>query len=531
VRTHPRLLAVLAVAVAVIVLMVVTAPAAAGEPVYTPPVDAPIADPFRAPASRYGSGNRGIEYATTPGTAVRAIGAGEVVFAGPVAGALHVTVRHPDGLRSSYSFLATITVSRGDHVLRGDTVGTSADRLHLGVRHGDRYIDPALLFAAAVRVRLVPVPEEGVRAAASEIAALRQLTFGVLHGPGFLERAVRWLGDRGTDALDLVGGLASNAPLPVVARRLVSVAVDLGDALAPLPAPCTPPSVAVTAAVGRRVALLVGGLGSSSSDAAIDSLDTARLGYAAGDVVRFSYAGGLVPDATDRVATGVARPYRPRDTQRDLRASARLLATTISALAATVPDASIDVFAHSQGGVVARLAMRELALRGTVPASVDLVVTLGAPHQGSSLATAVAVVGRSPLGTIALDVLGGATNLDPAAPSPAQLAPGSEAFGDRALADGVRWLSLAARGDLVVPSESTELPGAAHVVVAVDGVLAHARLPGADEVTDEIGLALAGRPPRCEGRVDRVLDVLAGGATALGHDVLLATVDQLVVGD
>ena len=30
--------------------------------VLTPPVDAPVLDPFRAPAGPYGPGNRGIEY-------------------------------------------------------------------------------------------------------------------------------------------------------------------------------------------------------------------------------------------------------------------------------------------------------------------------------------------------------------------------------------------------------------------------------------------------------------------------------------
>ena len=55
-----------------------------------------------------------------PGTPVRAANAGEVTFAGNVAGSLHVVVAHAGGLRTSYSFLATIAVRRGQHVARGD---------------------------------------------------------------------------------------------------------------------------------------------------------------------------------------------------------------------------------------------------------------------------------------------------------------------------------------------------------------------------------------------------------------------------
>ena len=105
---------------------------------YHPPVDAPVRDPFRPPAGPYGPGNRGIEYATTPGTRVVAIGPGVVVFAGPVAGERYVTVRHPDGLRSSYSYLATIAVREGDVVSEHTVVGLAGPRLHLGCPPGRR---------------------------------------------------------------------------------------------------------------------------------------------------------------------------------------------------------------------------------------------------------------------------------------------------------------------------------------------------------------------------------------------------------
>lgn len=105
---------------------------APGPPRYQPPVSAPISDEFRPPAEPWLAGNRGLEYDTTPGTAVTAIGPGLVVFAGSVADGLYVTVLHPDGIRSSYSFLAVISVSRGDRVRAGTVVGVAGDLFHLG---------------------------------------------------------------------------------------------------------------------------------------------------------------------------------------------------------------------------------------------------------------------------------------------------------------------------------------------------------------------------------------------------------------
>src|SRR6476660_8453070 len=69
---------------------------------YQPPVNAAITDPFRPPLTPYGPGNRGIDYATVPGTLVHAAADGLVQFAGAVAGGLHVTVLHRDGVRTTY---------------------------------------------------------------------------------------------------------------------------------------------------------------------------------------------------------------------------------------------------------------------------------------------------------------------------------------------------------------------------------------------------------------------------------------------
>jgi murein DD-endopeptidase MepM/ murein hydrolase activator NlpD len=123
---------------------------------YRPPVQAPVVDPFRLPDGPYGAGNRGLEYRTTPGAPVRAIGAGAVVFAGQVAGRLVVSIDHPDGLRSSLVGLASIEVRAGEVVRGGDVVGRAAGVLHLGVRRDGRYLDPATLFDERGPARLVP---------------------------------------------------------------------------------------------------------------------------------------------------------------------------------------------------------------------------------------------------------------------------------------------------------------------------------------------------------------------------------------
>ena len=127
---------------------------------YRWPVLAPVVDPFRPPSTPYGPGNRGVEMATTPGQTVVAAREGRVTFAGPVAGSLYVTVLHPDGVRTSYAYLASITVTRGQVVAAGQPLGTTGSRFHVGARIGDAYVDPAILFGGrgAGRVWLVPVP-------------------------------------------------------------------------------------------------------------------------------------------------------------------------------------------------------------------------------------------------------------------------------------------------------------------------------------------------------------------------------------
>jgi alpha-beta hydrolase superfamily lysophospholipase len=263
------------------------------------------------------------------------------------------------------------------------------------------------------------------------------------------------------------------------------------------------------------VAVTVAGLGSSSDSGAIDELRVDDLGYDRDRVVRFSYAGGRTPGTGEAFGGIVARDYRSGDTQDDVVVAAGRLADLVEQVAAADPDAAVDVFAHSLGGLVVRLALVELDRRGVDLGRLGVVVTLGSPHQGADLATAVAAANTRVVPDLALDAAEGllGTGIDPDAPVVGQLAQHSEVVaGLRAggVPEGVTLVSIAARGDLVVPAPRTRVDGAVEVTVPVAGLSAHSDLVGSPEATAEVARALAGQPPGCESWDDVVADVVAG---------------------
>ena len=161
-RLAARLLVVLAASATLVASMPAAEAGAASHhqerPVFRPPVDAPVTDPFRPPEDPYGPGNRGVEYDTAPGDVVRAAASGTVVFAGAVAGTLHVTVDHGGGLVSSYSYLQRLSVRIGADVDQGAVIGVAGERLHFSVRLEGTYTDPAgFIGVRRVTVRLVPL--------------------------------------------------------------------------------------------------------------------------------------------------------------------------------------------------------------------------------------------------------------------------------------------------------------------------------------------------------------------------------------
>ena len=497
---------------------------------YAPPVDAPIVDPFRPPPHRYGPGNRGLSYGVAPLTPVRAVGDGEVIFAGAVAGTLHVTIRHADGLRSSYSYLAAPAVQPGDQVRLGDLVGWTSEVFHLGVRRPDgEYLDPELLWRGRGVPVLVPGGDDGadpVPEAAALLEVVRDRS-----GP-----LAAWVTSSGTT---LVGWSPSSLAtfehrlrllhhyatelLPSTHRRRLLAAVDRWAANR---RECTATDVAVAPPPERRIVVQVGGIGSTSDDAAIADLDTAALGYDPGDVLRFSYEGGRIPPrevVDDRFGSLETNEYHQIASQNDLHESGRRLADLLDDVARAAPGVPIDVVAHSQGGVVARLAIDHGEATGTRPVEVRTLVTLGSPHQGADLATAVDAA-RTDAGAAAqLDrirrQLG--VELDPALPAATQLSEVSPVVDELRTArvpDGVRFTSVAARGDIVVAEGRTDAPGARRSTVSLSGVGAHDELPGSPEATREVLLAITGRPPTCRSLPATLVDAAVGDGIGLVTD-------------
>lgn len=124
---------------------------------HTPPVDAPIIDPFRLPEAPWLPGNRGIEYDTFAGQVVRATAGGTVSFAGQVGGDLFVTVQHDARLRTTVGYVTQVLVGAGDVVRAGEPIAVAGESLHFTARLDGRYIDPTTLFGTLrVVVRLVP---------------------------------------------------------------------------------------------------------------------------------------------------------------------------------------------------------------------------------------------------------------------------------------------------------------------------------------------------------------------------------------
>lgn len=122
------------------------------------PVSGPVIDPFRPPPQPWLPGNRGLEFATTPGEPVLASAAGLVTFAGQVGGNFFVTVRHEDGIRTTVGFVAETHVARGEWVRQGTLLATAGESIHFTARRGDQYLDPELLFVRVIHVvRLVPI--------------------------------------------------------------------------------------------------------------------------------------------------------------------------------------------------------------------------------------------------------------------------------------------------------------------------------------------------------------------------------------
>lgn len=424
----------------VTVLLGAAHPAVAQEPPWLiPPVDAAISRHFDAPSTTYGPGHRGIDFQVSAGALVRSAAAGTVKFAGFVAGERAVTVGHAGGLQTTYSMLSELRVERGDVVERGTFLGTVGRAhqgqdggLHFGVKLDGAYVDPVLFF-----------------------------------GP-----------------LDLSGTLHL-APLVEQEQggRSVSRRAATTDRL-----PCRTPATLERRppAPNDNVAVAVAGLGSETASGLPLLYTTAfgpeALGYDPDKVYYFSYAGNRGPRAH--------APYESSATYQSLVRSGQGLRQLLQHIAHRHPGSAVDLFAHSQGGVLPRLALLG-AVGGWTPGlpPVEHVVTLATPHQGAPLAALPSEMERSalsgPFGVRFLfDSLGrwasqGGPIPNPRARAVQDLAPGSQVFeklsaGDTAF--GTRWLSLAAAGDPVVPAPRSDLYRASRHLVSPGGLNPHAAI-------------------------------------------------------
>ena len=510
-----------AAALAVFLSLVAPAASASAEPrgvSYLPPMDAPVVDGFRPPATQFSAGNRGIDYAAAEGDPVNSAAPGRVVFAGRIGSQFHVTVLHDDGIRTSYSFLRDVAVRRGDRVEQGQLLGTAAGRVHFGARAGEAYLDPTDLFAGDLpNIRLVPLdglpPEEDERGFFRKVveeAARRARDAGrwaKTQTDALIKAATEEAEQQLRRALHLLDALAPHA-------ALADLALEVNDAFRDWRhhrGNCTPPGLTPPPPAGRHIVVLVGGLGSSSTalrqGKGVGGVDTKSLGFAATDTYYFSYQGGHVGE----------RDYGPEDTQNGFEVSGAKLSAFLSRIKHENPGIPIVVIAHSQGGLVAREALR----RGGAGAdAVTDLVTLATPHQGADPATLVAGI-RGTGARFIVDAVGRAlADVDPGSKSVEQLSETSDFIRNQPPVSGdVRLTSIAADGDVIVPSPRARVEGADNrIVTPAAGFHDHDALPRHPEAHREMALALRGKPETCKSQTEFVVERVRGHLTSLGID-------------
>jgi hypothetical protein len=432
-------------------------------PPLIPPVDAAIERRFEEPATRFGPGHRGIDYAVPPGAPVRAAAAGTVAFAGRVADTTAVTLTHAGGLATTYTSLGDVLVAEGDSVDEGRWLGTAGTShpggrpgLHFGVRLNDAYVDP----------------------------------------------------------LDYLGALDPGGALHLAPVTATGAAPE--PQCRPLPRVGGSPP-----APNDNVAVAVGGISTRTSGGAVPPLSgrylSGALGYPRARVHLFSYRGARGPR--------LHRPYDRADTYGDLTGAARGLRDLLVRIEDLHPGAGVDLVAHSQGGIVVRVLLEMLARSwdARLP-RVEHVVTLASPHLGAPLAELPESVRAGPVGALGLEVVGALARRGwlplppPDAVAVAQLRPDSSLVTAVAREDvlyGTRVLSLAMPHDVVVPATRSRLAHEANRILAPEGAFGHSSILGSRDATAVAYGFLRDAPPACPGaweRWGRLLGAAAGGA-------------------
>ena len=225
------------------------------------------------------------------------------------------------------------------------------------------------------------------------------------------------------------------------------------------------------------------------------------------------------------------RPFDAADSQQSIGTSADHLGVLLQSVAIAQPGVPIDVVGHSQGGVVARLAVERSSAENQLPSEVQTLVTVSSPQQGAPLATGVVALGDTPGGAAALSQLraaGVAENLDNRLPALADLAETSATMDElhtRQVPRGVRFVTIGGSGDLVVPG-STAGDSAADASIILPtpmGKEAHSSLPSTPAAKREIGLAVARMGPTCQTFVVAVSGFLTAETVRYGETIASAT--------
>jgi hypothetical protein len=540
------------------------------------PVDGAVVHPFDAPSSPYGAGHRGVDFAAVPGTPVRAANDGVVSFAGSVAGSLHVTIAHAGDLRTSSSFLSSVAVRAGQRVARGDIIGATGgvgtghdgSVLHFGLRIGDRYVDPMVLFRPADLTKLVHLVPAGEPAETpwSPARERRELQTSLhLPAPGSAGAATAaaddscdsgvplvgeaidaacdvgsWLDDGVDDAidagiefLDATTSVASDKleGLRASVRTTVSAMRELSDELAGALAKTPAGALALDViAIGRRFADTV------TADCSDDAPDADGTGGSAHRVMVVAgiNSSGKAWDRGPTVALDVQAlgyhtdegevryfsyasdggAYTKRDTHRPIEQSAALLAAQLRTMQREQPGREVDLIAHSQGGlVVDEFLAHQYHAGDTAFPPLGNVVTLSSPHEGAPLATAGRQIRATTVGRAALDAIEDVSSLPPpSSPAVQELAEGSPLIThlwDHGVPDHFDFTTIGATEDLVVPATNISVPGATETVAAVNSVNEHSAIVRAPDALRAVRAALEGRPPPCVGLLTALRSAVA----------------------
>lgn len=135
---------------------------------FVKPVNGPIILRF---GERYWDGQAGkrrthcgIDIAAAEDAPVRASAEGRVFFVGfTPSGGLTISIRHPNGIKTTYLQLKRAKVAQGEEVSSGEIIGTVAKtgdksslstHLHMGALFADEYIDPEKLFSGEFQIDL-----------------------------------------------------------------------------------------------------------------------------------------------------------------------------------------------------------------------------------------------------------------------------------------------------------------------------------------------------------------------------------------